>query len=709
MQPTKPGGEPTFNQRYTLNVRAKAALVALTLFMQGAFTAHAQTPAAPVVPTSYVNCGTDNFSLSPTNPAAGTTVKWYDDFYKTNLQFTGNTFSGITTQSKQFYAATFDNNTNQETKYPALAYIFHPFKQAIHATVSIDPVTNCHGSIIMQSDTSRDSIILIPTEDAYVAANATTANYGNAAYAAVLASVYHSTYNTRAYYKFDLSTIPHDVTIEDARLSMTCTGGYANGNDGNIYANFVANDAWSESTITWANRPPETVTNRYMYWIWRNNSASFYLSVNGTTEYSPTIFVDNKLPYSNNATHPYYTPDQGGLLPFVQSEYAGDKTMSFALNSPGYDTRWRSKEYALNLAQIPHLTIYYRYNDVVNYAWAGPNGFTSTQKDLVNVLPGTYHLTATNPFGCLIDTNIVIPNTIVATGIDDTICHGESVEFAGHTYTETGDYPNTFTNQYGCDSVVTLHLFAKYTPPAPTTASPYIVCQWDAVKDWNIAGEDLRWYDQAAGGLPLSPAPKMETGWPGSYLYYVSDIHDGCESPRSEVVVNVNQMPDAPMVTSNKVCINDLQDFRVQADNVTWYTTALGGVGSPKMPLPSNSTLTTPMTIYVSQTFQNCESDRTPVEIVPCCIVNVPDAFTPNGDGKNDKFQVVSNGGVKILSMMVYDRWGQQVYQSSSSNAGWDGTYGGNQAGMGTYFYEIVYSCGAGSNTSMKGNLTLVR
>ncbi|PZF73953.1 Ig-like domain-containing protein [Taibaiella soli] len=705
MQPTKPEGS-NLHQRCTFNRSAKTAVAVLTLFLQCSLVAHAQT--APVVPTAILACGTDNFSLSATNPAAGSTIKWYDDFYKTNLLYSGNTFSGVATQSVQYYAATFDNTTNQETKYPAMAYVFHPYKATLHATVDIDPVTNCHGSITMQSDTSRDSIILIPTDDAYVIASAAGTNYGSAAYAAIISSFYHSSSNTRAYYKFDLSAIPHDVTIEDARLSMTCTGGYANGNDGNIYANFVANDNWSESSITWTNRPPETVTNRYMYWIWRNNGSTFYLNMAGTTEYSPTIFTDNKLPYSNNANHPYYSPDQGGLVPFVQSEYAGDKVMSFALNSPGYETRWRTKEYATNLAQIPHLVIYYRYNDVVNYAWSGPNGFTSTQQNLTNVLPGTYHLTASNPFGCTLDTNIVIPNTVVATGFEDTICHGESVTFAGHTYTETGDYPNTFTNQFGCDSVVTLHLFVKYTPPGPSV-SPYIVCQYDSVKDWNIQGEDIKWYDVPTGGLPLSPAPRMETGWPGSYVYYVTDQRDGCESARSQVVVNVNQMPNAPTVTTNKICINDLQDFRVLADSVTWYTAALGGVGSPKMPLPSNTVLTSPMTIYVSQTFQKCESDRTPVEIVPCCIVNVPDGFTPNGDNKNDKFQVISNGGVKVLSMMIYDRWGQQVYQSNSNTAAWDGTYGGTPAGMGTYFYEIVYSCGSSLNSSAKGSLTLVR
>lgn len=703
MLSNNPGNAVLPSWKTVSNTFLKVAAIPFLLLSANAAIAQ---PAAPIMPTYIVDCGSSNFTFTGTAPNPNITYKWYNNFYKQTLLATGLSYSGTAAQSGNYYVTSFNAATNQESAFPSLAYVFKPVLPVVTPTVSIDPVSNCRADITVKSDTARDSIVLIPTEDAYVISSSANGNFGSAAYAAILASVYHTATTTKAYYKFDLSSIPANVTIEDARMKMTVTGGYANGSDGNIYANFVSDDSWSESAITWNNKPAPDTAKRYMYWIWRNNSASFYLSFTGTTEYNPTAYIDNRLPYSNNASTPYYTPDQGGLTPFVRSEYAGDKTLSFALSCPGYDTRWRTKEYTQNIDQIPSLTIYYRYNDTVSYHWTGPNGFTSTQQNLSYVTPGTYHLIATNPFGCAVTTDVVVPNNPVNTNIYDTICQGQTFTFAGHIYNATGAYPNTFTNQFGCDSVVTLNLHVKPTPAAPLV-SPYDVCQYAPVIDWNIPGEHLQWYDHPFGGLPLIPAPQMETGWPGTYHYYVTDMHDGCESQRADVTVNVNKMPQPPLVVDDKVCINELP-VQIHGENIKWYTTALGGTGVNKIPLP-DAILLQPVTFYASQTFMGCESDRTPVEIEPCCMINVPSAFTPNGDGKNDKFQLKSNGGLILSSMKIFNRWGNLIFESTSSDAAWDGSYNGTVAEMGTYFYDIVYSCGNAPATHVKGDLTLVR
>ena len=51
----------------------------------------------------------------------------------------------------------------------------------------------------------------------------------------------------------------------------------------------------------------------------------------------------------------------------------------------------------------------------------------------------------------------------------------------------------------------------------------------------------------------------------------------------------------------------------------------------------------------------------------------VPNAFTPNGDGNNDLFQIYGED-IKTVSMKVFNRWGELVYSTTNSLAGWDGT-----------------------------------
>jgi gliding motility-associated-like protein len=92
-------------------------------------------------------------------------------------------------------------------------------------------------------------------------------------------------------------------------------------------------------------------------------------------------------------------------------------------------------------------------------------------------------------------------------------------------------------------------------------------------------------------------------------------------------------------------------------------------------------------------------------------IVNVlvPTAFSPNGDGINDVFRlIISNPAVVQVELMVYNRYGQQVFRSANVKRGWDGTFGGIPADIGTYFWKISYSI-ARQNFTEKGDLSLIR
>ncbi len=93
-----------------------------------------------------------------------------------------------------------------------------------------------------------------------------------------------------------------------------------------------------------------------------------------------------------------------------------------------------------------------------------------------------------------------------------------------------------------------------------------------------------------------------------------------------------------------------------------------------------------------------------------CCIPYLPNAFTPNNDGKNDLFRPVFKGNMKLIRFSVYNRFGEQVYTTSTPGQGWDGMYKGQLADMGTYFFDTKFICGEGEKEQyIKGDVTLIR
>jgi len=59
--------------------------------------------------------------------------------------------------------------------------------------------------------------------------------------------------------------------------------------------------------------------------------------------------------------------------------------------------------------------------------------------------------------------------------------------------------------------------------------------------------------------------------------------------------------------------------------------------------------------------------------------------------------------------MMIFNRYGQKVFETSNVSAGWDGTIGGNQSGTGAYVYTIVIKTSAGTTIEKKGTVLLIR
>lgn len=94
-----------------------------------------------------------------------------------------------------------------------------------------------------------------------------------------------------------------------------------------------------------------------------------------------------------------------------------------------------------------------------------------------------------------------------------------------------------------------------------------------------------------------------------------------------------------------------------------------------------------------------------------CCTPDVPNAFTPNNDGKNDYFRARFKGNMWLEKMTIFNRYGQAIYSTSNLQEGWDGTYNGVAQDIGTYYYYIEFYCGKENFNKqiLKGDVTLIR
>lgn len=94
--------------------------------------------------------------------------------------------------------------------------------------------------------------------------------------------------------------------------------------------------------------------------------------------------------------------------------------------------------------------------------------------------------------------------------------------------------------------------------------------------------------------------------------------------------------------------------------------------------------------------------------IPPPKAAGVPTAFSPNNDGNND-FLFVYGGQIQSLSFDIYDRWGVNVFSTTSQDDGWDGTFNGKNVASGVYVYRLRVTFDDGDVDNMKGDITLVR
>ena len=241
----------------------------------------------------------------------------------------------------------------------------------------------------------------------------------------------------------------------------------------------------------------------------------------------------------------------------------------------------------------------------------------------------------------------------------------------------TGTFSVTVTDQFGCTAEDSIRIVIRNDTVQTVDTS---ICY----------GESY-----LAGG-----ALQTTTG-----IYYDTlTASNGCEriiitnlAVAQEITVDLG--PDTCMVRDTAV---RLQAVTSGAASYTWQDGSHDSI----------YIVTSPGEYWVTAEVGACTASDTIsiTECPPIIYFHVPNAFSPNGDGLNDVFRPAANEIVEF-SMVIYNRWGQQVFETRDLSEGWDGTFNGSYCEPGVYIYILTYkdSINSGSVKKMHGNVTLLR
>jgi len=171
--------------------------------------------------------------------------------------------------------------------------------------------------------------------------------------------------------------------------------------------------------------------------------------------------------------------------------------------------------------------------------------------------------------------------------------------------------------------------------------------------------------------------------------------------PTSDFEANLNCDDAALLLVKNKSS---------EAENYQWYINGIQYSVDPQ-PSPKNIEEFDNQEICVSLKASNsCFSDSATFCMSSETQFKTPNAFSPNGDGHNDIFKIIriGNGELDIQYLSVYNRWGQRVFHTTHWQEGWDGSYKGVPAEIGTYFFIVKVNEGSCSK-DIKSDVILIR
>ncbi|RZK47439.1 MAG: gliding motility-associated C-terminal domain-containing protein, partial [Pedobacter sp.] len=259
----------------------------------------------------------------------------------------------------------------------------------------------------------------------------------------------------------------------------------------------------------------------------------------------------------------------------------------------------------------------------------------------------------------------------------------------------------------GCETSVLPVLVVVNDQPVLTAGNDTIVCRYDSLTLFaSSAGNTIAWLNQPAGDDIVVR--------PGASTQYIVTATSplGCVA-RDTVNVQVRSFSvtlaadkmNAPIGSTVLLTTLSAQSYSV----IAW------------MPLQYLPNQTSPTQSYVmsdsaklftvvARSTEGCLDTASVMIQVDHDLKDffIPNAMTPNGDGKNDVFRVYGSS-IKAVDIRIYNSWGELIYQTNDNQKGWDGTYKGKKQPAGVYIYTVKATMYNDVILNRKGNINLLR
>jgi gliding motility-associated-like protein len=276
-----------------------------------------------------------------------------------------------------------------------------------------------------------------------------------------------------------------------------------------------------------------------------------------------------------------------------------------------------------------------------------------------------------------------------------------------------GTYAYTVTNLCGTSSndvVVTVNACAL--PQGGYIVSDSMICEGECVDFTDMSSGATAWSWTFNGGSPSTSTDQNPSNicFSGAGTFTIEQIvsnSSGADTITSTIVVNATPIIDA----GNDVTVDLGQSTTLTAigtnGTYTWapFTWLTCEVCQSTVSTP-DETITYTVTVVDSN---GCvATDDITVIVDYDNVVWVPNIFSPNGDGNNDVLYVRGKG-VASFQFVVYDRWGEKVFETTDLDTGWDGTFRGKKMNKAVFVYYLKGFFNDGSEFNQKGDVTLIR
>lgn len=337
-----------------------------------------------------------------------------------------------------------------------------------------------------------------------------------------------------------------------------------------------------------------------------------------------------------------------------------------------------------------------------------------------------YIVSGTSADGCIGKDTVLItviqPLTLDITP-DTTICSNALVQLralaagnpAYHWYPSAGlNNPGTatplvspktptkyfveLTDSYSC--VTRDSIMVDLVPrPAFFASAPQGVCYDTETQLLASGGDTYQWAPADFLDDPASPTPVVRALAPVSYSVRISESFCGYDSLVQFAPLQVYPLPVVHAIKESDInCVVRSAQLRASGGfNYSWSPAS--ALDNPRKRDPIAIVDTSTQFIVTATSQYGCKKNDTLMVLVTKTgtpVFEVPNAFTPNGDGKNDCFGIKKWGVVRLESFEVYNRWGQKLFQTNRPDECWDGTFKGQRQDSGEFVYIIKAStfCG---------------